>query len=357
MLAEIILKAAGMGKQERQPYRRRPSSAGPERCIRQMVFHANKTPVDKEMADRFVMVLDDSAWHEELTGDWIQKTAYKLHSQQMQVEIDGIGSGNIDGISTDIVGTDYLFEHKALSHCSFERYWKGTWPLDYFSQCILYVKGIQKVNPEIKKAILLIKNKNTSQYIDFLIHYDNAKDTATIESVTHSNGESRYAENGKPLLIIENIVSDAIKKFEEVDRHVANSTLPKRPFELSTKFPCGYCSWETTCWSDYEKEYQKLETDAILDEEIAQLAKYYMETNCHIKEMKAEHDSLKAKIKAILKTQHVREGRAGEYTITNVLQTRTKINKEMIPPDILKAATEKYQIEMLSIRKPKNNNG
>ena len=82
MLAEILPKIAQMEYKE-YDFRPRPSMAGPERCSRQMVFHGmgvSRSP----MPGRAVMVFDDSSWHEELTADWLRKTAYKLHSQQKE---------------------------------------------------------------------------------------------------------------------------------------------------------------------------------------------------------------------------------------------------------------------------------
>ena len=102
MLADVIIKVAGMEGKERGEYYPRPSLSGPERCIRQMVYWASGIKEDKKMGDRFQMTIDDSSWHETLTGDWLQKTAFKLHSEQMEVETP-VGKGHIDGILTDIL--------------------------------------------------------------------------------------------------------------------------------------------------------------------------------------------------------------------------------------------------------------
>ena len=85
MLADLIPKLAVMGAKPEQPYRPRPSSAGPERCIRQMVFHGLKIPRDP-LPGRALLFFDDSSWHEELTADWLRTSAYKVHSEQMEVE-------------------------------------------------------------------------------------------------------------------------------------------------------------------------------------------------------------------------------------------------------------------------------
>ena len=85
MLADVLVKVAGFEKEDHGLYTPRPSLAGPERCIRQIVYWANGTPEDRTIGDRFIMVLDDSSWHEHLTADWIRQSAYTLHSEQMHI--------------------------------------------------------------------------------------------------------------------------------------------------------------------------------------------------------------------------------------------------------------------------------
>jgi hypothetical protein len=160
MLAEVIVKAAGMELEERGPYYPRPSSAGPERCVRQLVYHATGAMAynERAMPDRLVLVLNDSSWHEELTGDWLNKTTYALHSRQMPVDCcilpwrdehparlcetcskqkereiwipNNTMHGHIDGVVTDLSFTDTHYEHKAISHFKFQEYWNDKWPLD-----------------------------------------------------------------------------------------------------------------------------------------------------------------------------------------------------------------------------------
>jgi len=123
MLADVILKIAGQFQEEEEhKYYPRPSMAGPERCTRQMVYHGLN--IAKEpLAGRAVMIFSDSSFHEDLTADWIRKSAFQLHSEQMEINVDcpGYGiklTGHIDGVVTDLLGTDYLWEHKAINHFS-----------------------------------------------------------------------------------------------------------------------------------------------------------------------------------------------------------------------------------------------
>ena len=185
MIANILHTAAGMEREEFK-YRHRPSGAGPERCIRELVYKAKETTVDRQINDRILHIFQDGHWHEELTNDWIRKTTYKLHSEQMTVECGYGLKGHIDGIIEDMLGNEYLYEHKGMNHFTFQRYEKDTRPLDYFTQCALYLKGLMKVNPDINKAILLVKNKNTSAFLEFILRYDDQTDTLYLISMAFS---------------------------------------------------------------------------------------------------------------------------------------------------------------------------
>jgi hypothetical protein len=326
MLSRIIVKTAGMGKEGRHKYYPRPSSAGPERCIRQMTYHARNFPEDTEMGDRFVIVLDDSTFHEELTADWIRTTTFQLSSQQMEVEGPEANGeplkGSIDGVITDLLGIDRLWEHKAINHFTFQKYWGGLWPLDYITQCCIYILGLRKVNPDINQAVLLIKNKNTSQYMDMVIQYDEAEDKAIIIEMEKSSGEIE-AMKDEPLAEFPNIVGDAVKKFEVIEHHRLNETLPDRPYEVGTDFPCSYCSWQETCWEGYEEEFDKLLDDIALEQEMEERCRYYLEKDMHLKADDAEVKELKAEILQIMRDLGAKSGRVGPYAV-KIMQRKTR---------------------------------
>jgi hypothetical protein len=346
MLADIIPKVAAATQEVPHAYRPRPSSAGPERCIRSLVYHARGEPANP-FPGRAMLVFDDSSWHETLTADWIRKTAYRLHSEQMEVETP-VGKGKIDGILTDLLGTDRLYEHKALSHFSFERYWKGQWPLDYFTQLALYLVGVRKVQPEITEALLLIKNKNTAAYMEFLLRYDPGLDRLTIVEMIRSDGQ-----RGAPGFTMNEITRVAVEKFIEVEGHAVAGTLPARPFEYGTDYPCGYCRWAETCWDGYEQEFEALATDAAMDKEVEDLCAYYLETSGHASEMEKEKEKLKAAIRAKLAERGIRGGKAGPYLVTLGLRERKGWDEEQIPPDVAARARTINKFEVLTIRKPK----
>jgi hypothetical protein len=325
MLAEIIPLLAGM-EQEEHAYHPRPSSAGPERCIRSMVYHGLNIP-RSPMPGRARLILDDSSWHEELTADWLRKSPFKIHSQQMEITVTdpvtGITiKGSIDGIVTDMLETDRLLEHKALNHFTFQRFWGGEIPLDYVTQTCIYVKGAQALNPALNEAILLIKNKNTAQYMEYHILYKD--DAAIIDSRTHSNGETAKMEE-----IVPDILRFAFDKFALVQDYIDRQTLPKRQYDIDT-WRCEYCGWYEVCWKGYEKEFEELKTDTILPDEFADMVRYYRETGAQIKDMDKENKALYANIKKALDEINTREGRAGEYILRRKLIKSERIDKTLL---------------------------
>jgi len=377
MLADVLVRVAGFEKEDHGLYAPRPSLAGPERCLRQMVYWANGTPEDRMIGDRFIMVLDDSGWHEHLTADWIRQSAYTLHSEQMHIntpmgldflperickaKVSGkeCGSvipagnlgGHVDGIVKDMLDNETHYEHKAINRFAFERYWKKEqYPLDYFTQSCIYQKGIRLLLPHLTRTCLLIKCKDTSQYMDCLLEYDVEGDTVHLLEVCHSNGEKN---TGDPYLFtMENVVNGASEKFRQVDHHVQDMTLPDRPFEFGTKFPCGYCSWEETCWEGYEEEFTSRLEEGVLPEDFIDNLRYYLELNMHLSEMEKEKDKIRDGVLEELKKQNAKKAVLGEYTVTIRLQSRTSLDREA-PPELLKRCTKQTFSEVLIIRKPK----
>jgi CRISPR/Cas system-associated exonuclease Cas4 (RecB family) len=313
MIADIIPKLAEFEREDWK-YKPRPSNAGPERCIRQMVYHGLEVPKEP-LPGRALLVFDDSSWHEELTADWIRKSAYKLHSEQMKVEIDSQGiklTGHIDYLITDLTGQDFLLEHKAINHFSFQRYAEGDLPMDYLTQMALYLRGLQKIQPELKQGMLLVKNKNNAQYLEIECQYE--LDNLWVKSITTSTGEVKEIDK-----VFTDITENAFRKFVEINEYIKSKTLPKRQYELSD-WRCQYCAWAGTCWQNWEQEIESMATDQALDEEFETLSGHYLELNMHITEMTKEKDELKNQIKNALKERNVRSGLAGKYAITLAVQ-------------------------------------
>ncbi len=305
MLADLIPKIAAMGQEEDHNYYPRPSLAGPDRCIRQMVYWGlgfKKEP----FPGRSVLVMDDSSWHEELTVDWLRKSAYQIHSQQLEVNCrTPMQKGHIDFLFTGIDGIDRLCEHKAINHFTFQKYWDGEIPQDYIAQTCIYMDALRDINPDILEGILLVKNKNTAAYLEFLVHYEGI-DYFIINRI-NSQGETKQMNK-----TLSNIIQESCAKFNAIEDFISRKTLPKRPFDIDN-WHCNYCGWGSICWTGYDKEFLELRTDALLPSEVADMVRYYKELGAQQKDMKGEYESLRDKIRAVMKDNNAREGRAGEY--------------------------------------------
>ena len=327
MLCDVIPKIASFESKEEDTkrnnveYRHRCSGATyGEKCPRQQVFHALKVP-PKAFSDRFSLVLDDSSWHEHLSADFIRKSGYKLHSEQMQVspfEINDIPvTGSIDGIITDMQGTDRLYEHKALNHFTFEKFEKGkTFPYDYICQCVMYIIGLAKDTGKHLEGLLLIKNKNTARYIEYLIEYDPQEDIAKTRLYTmdYSDNELGTLKEVKEFFM-EHVVEKAKHRFKEIDRYVSENKLPKRQYNLDDDWQCEYCRWSEICWKDYAIEVSKRKDNVTLDNEYIEKVTKYKELGTVENEAKKDRKILKTELKKHMVEKEARTAIAGPYVL------------------------------------------
>lgn len=345
MLAELIPQIAAEEQKQNGKFYPRPSSAGPQRCIRSMVYHAlgfKKQP----FPGRAMLVFDDSTWHEELTLDWLRKSSFHVHSEQMKVNCrPPMREGHIDGIITDLLKIDRHLEHKAINHFSFERIWNGELPLDNLTQTAIYTDGIQQeLNPDLEEAILLIKNKNNSRYMEFLCHYE--WDTLTILSKTLSTGETERMDY--PIV---GIVQDACNKFNQVLDYAARKTLPKRPYFIAD-WQCEYCGWGNTCWKDYDKEFAEMKVDQELPSDFADRVAYYKELGAQKKEITDEYNGIRESVKKMMRNSEIRQGRAGDYLLKLSLIKKETIDKTKLTQKEKAKAIKETFIERLTISKP-----
>jgi len=339
MLAEIIPKIAAMENEE-YDFRPRPSLAGPERCIRQMVMWGLGIP-RSPMPGRAIMIFSDSSWHEELTADWLRKTAYQVHSQQMTVQCrPPMGKGKIDGILTDMNRVDRLWEHKAISHFSFQRLWEGPLPLDYLTQTAIYLDAL-KEETDIEEAILLFKNKNTAQFIEYRVRYE--WDVLAILEMVNSQGE-HLVRDGKDYCVIHDIYQNAIDKFNEVLERIEGKNLPKRQYEQND-WHCEYCGWYEECWKNYHEEFAELKTDLIFPEEFATDIRFYRELGGQESDIKKQREEVKKVIIKKMKEADAREGRAEEYIVRLKLEERKEFT---VPANTI----EKLYVSKIKEKRP-----
>lgn len=313
MLVEVIRKIAEETQEARQAYRHRPSNAC--KCIRQSVYHAMKVE-SKMLPGRALLVFDDSKWHEELTSDWIRKSAYRLHSEQMKVNVFKVNhimvGGSIDGMITDPVGKDYLLEIKSINHFTFQRIEKNPAEAhEYYVQCALYLSGLkQEVGVDLD-AILLIKNKNTAQYQEYLIVPDrgNAAKFTNIYTIEGSN-------KGQFIYTIDNPVGTAWDRFNRIDECLSKNIIPERPYQRDD-WHSSYCPYQEICWAGYEEEVAALPKGVDLEPYFNReaIVKYFdckKEYDDRSKELKEAKETLKN----IMIEHKIQSGHIGDVEIT-----------------------------------------
>jgi hypothetical protein len=266
-----------------------------------------------------------------------------------------IKEGHIDGIITDLLGIDRLWEMKAINHFTFTKYQDHEdMPIDYFVQCCLYLWGLNKINPEINEAVLLIKNKNTSNFLDYLLRYDKDKDILTTIKKTDSNGKITEINKEFP-----NIIKETTEKFEKINKYISENKLPRREYEIDD-WHCSYCQFGKVCYENYEQEFAEMKTDTMLPQEIYDMVKYKREVSAHRIEMEKEEKELTEKIKSIMKELNIRQGRAGEYVCKLSLSKVERLDKSLLTEaEKLRATTTSMQ-ERLTVSSParkENNNG
>jgi len=355
MLSELIPKLAGM-EQKEQGYRHRCSGATyGEKCIRQQVYHA--LGIEPEpFPDRAMLIFDDSSWHETLTSDWIQKSIYKLHSEQMKVtpfNINGIPvTGSIDGILTDPEGKDILYEHKAINHFTFTSYEEGNLlPYDYVTQCTLYIVGIKKITDILYPGLLLIKNKNTARYIEYHIEYDDQEDIAKVKLYTmvYDNNELGSLKEVTEFFMAD-VVAKARNRFENIDTYVKEKKLPKRQYSVDN-WHCQYCRWAGVCYKNYEVELDERKEITIKDKEITDKVYKYREILDKMTECEKEKELLKKELSDYMRNKEASVGVVNEYIVRLDIKEKSNLNKSLLPQDLIIQCTKKTKYESLSVTK------
>lgn len=319
MLIELISKIAGQD-QESHAYKPSPSQSG--RCVRALTYHAIGVEPDP-FPDRALLVFEDGNVHEEMIKDHIRKTVFTLTEWKgvtqrfLIADIDGTPmTGEVDGIISSPLGEQLALEIKSINHFGFERLKDAPLP-EHKRQVNLYLHGLIQNGVEIRKALILYKNKNTAAMKEFIIEYDEALALSDIEM------------------------------FKQVDRWAEKNTVPPRPYSPED-WQCQYCRWNKTCYKNYIEEVDQLNSDVALSEELEITARYFNELGAHIGEQEKEREGLKAKLKQALTDANAKSGRAGEYIISRSVQERDQVDKALVPPEaIKKVISERFTVRRI----------
>jgi len=316
------------------------------------------------------VVLDDSSYHEELTMKWLDHSIYTIYDRQRSITIphaltwltphaqtytcsvchtvvptDAL-HGHIDGLISAFDLVIRLLEHKAINHFTFERYVKDHWPRDHFSQTVIYLKGLHADGLAVSQAILLIKNKNTSAYLEYGLAYDPKRDLLTVLWKEHSDG-TRIAYTPAEAPTFPHLYRDAIAQYHHIEQARSTMTLPPRPYLLGEDWQCDYCPYTNHCWPnghvldavDIHHMTQEEEQQVLACETLSEQRKTLEQ-----QEKAARHD-----LKLWLKNQNHSTAARNTTTISLITQTQRRLDQSRLPRKLLEEAKVSHAIEKLKI--------
>ena len=111
-----------------------------------------------------------------------------------------------------------------------------------------------------------MKNKNSSQYLDYELEYDYESDTIFFKRMTFSDAPDEpyiYPEG----FCYEHITKDIAFKFQMVEDYAQKETLPKREYTMED-WQCQLCRWQKPCYEKYAQEFQELKTDLVISDTV-----------------------------------------------------------------------------------------
>jgi hypothetical protein len=331
VLADILHKIAGDSHNKvMKPFSPKPSNSGPGRCVRQMVFHSMGIEPDSFFPDRLWMIMDDGNYHEGYTAGWIEESGYRLKDVQKKLKLGfPFNNGYIDGIVVDIMDIETTYDHKDKGTHMVDKFYSGSdLPLDDFTQLAIYSRHLQ-INDMVNsdQCLLLIRNRDTAQYIEYFCRYLVDEDCMVIVSLTHSNGD--FKELDIPL---KNIYANAIEKFNFVKEMSEKKKLPHRQY-YKDSWRCNYCDWKIRCWEGYDDEKpERAITD--LPEEFEETIDKYIKWD----RIKAIGSKSFDDIKNYMRARNILHARMGNILIKRKISTSVAGKK-----------TEKYSHEVIDV--------
>ena len=390
MLVELIPKIAAMeAKDERRDAKWRPrcSSGGTDRCARADTYKAlgfKSAP----LAGRTILIFDDGDWHEELTFNWLRKSAWTIHSEQMPLNVGFVPNshngyrcamcdqqvpsdavhGHLDAIGTDPLGNDHVIEHKSANMFSFERWAKGIEiPWDYVTQAAFYAFGAKQHGADVSRlAVIVVKNKNNSAYMEWVIEAPTSiganEEPTRVVSATVMEGETAAAI---PLPVELSsrkfLLRDSLARFDQICRARDSKTLPDRPYTMD-HWRCRFCSFASTCWDGFIAKAKVLRANAPvrLAGEDADLVRAVSAAKATAAQAKKVSDELTSKLRVRLNAMEARSATVvdGDRTLSVVVDIRERktLDKDLIPDDVKLVATKVSEFEVLSVREHKDKN-
>ena len=365
MFAELILGAAQLGLRTDEPYRPRPSMAGPERCDRQMVYKARGVE-EPAVSSRLAVIFKDGVAHETVTLDILKTTLLDIHSEQLPIDLHGVldwleghppylcsvctaahGSpvlipattlhGHIDALARDLFGVDRLCEHKGFVSHNFKRLWdQEKEPLDNFTQAVLYFRGLKENGLAVDEGALLVKNKDTGAYLEFELRYDSEQDILHVPVMTRSPNEREEFNRSYTGLF-----RAAIQKFRQVHLHVVNQTLPER-LKDPKDVRCDYCPFQDICWDGFVMP--PLTEHIALPPELVPIANEWIQLDRELKPKNKRHEDLKDTLLTALQDLHAETATTESDILTLASSTQERLDQQRLPLSLKKVYSKTIPI-------------
>lgn len=365
MFAELLLGAAQLGLRTDEPYRPRPSMAGPERCERQMVYKARGVE-ELAVSSRLAVVFKDGVAHEQITLDILRTTLFDIHSEQLPIDLHGVldwlegqppyhcsvcsaveGSpvlipattlhGHIDALARDLWGIDRLVEHKGFVSHIFKRLWdQDKEPLDNFTQAVLYFRGLKEKGLAVTEGALLIKNKDTGAYLEFELRYDYEQDILHVPVMSRSPNEREEVNWSYPGLF-----RATIEKFRRVRLHTVTETLPDR-LKDPNDVRCDYCPFQDICWEGFVMP--PLTEHISLPSQLLPLANEYIQLDRELKPKNKRCAELKDTLMTAMEELHAETAATETDVLTIVSSTQERLDQQALPVSLKKVYSKKIPI-------------
>jgi hypothetical protein len=317
------------GRARRGPYQPRLSQSG--KCIRALSYHRQGYPETHPMPAGAGLTFDLGDLLHAYLDRKLRELRYPLREFEQYVELRAPSGLVITGHFDRALGDTVILDYKSASDPSFRLMVDRNEPLaDYVAQMTGYLEACRRT-PGLERyttGLFVVVNKGSRDRTD-----------------PHIEGTHLWIS--PPLSPRPELARQLIEKFEAVERHAREGTLPDRPYASPAEYPCRFCAWRGLCWGDRLPSAAAAPADLSA---LADAARAYHDLGQRIRALEAERERVGGQLRAALTDHSTRCGVAGAYEVALATQTRTSYNDALIPPDIRARARVATEVTQLRVR-------
>jgi len=283
-----------------------PSDAG--KCLRALVYQwRGETP--KTPDGRRFFVFSDGNLHHQAIIKQLEEAGITVTMKEAPLRDK---ERNISGKMDALIKMDnnyYVLEIKSISHMGFDEVMRTGAREEHVLQLQLYlhyVQNIFKINA--RQGIILYKNKNTSDFADFPIDYD------------------------------ETYVQGFFNQLKQIEEHLKVNTLPERSYERKD-WHCSYCDYRETCWAGIPAK----KIVEIKDEELINLLGEFIFAKEQRKDFEEKEGLLSERLKMVLQGRGFSEGTIGSYLVKLEEISQRRLNTKKLAEVLGDKINEYYE--------------